>query len=68
MRNRQLVRAMIHDNVPGVLLVQEAGGEVISFETDEYRYNNRSFVAATPNVAQVVRDNREQIEHIITDL
>lgn len=57
--------SQMHDNVPGVLLVQEAGGEIISFEDDEYAYDTLSFVAATPNVAKVVRDNYEAIEQLI---
>lgn len=57
--------SMLHDDVPGVLLVQEAGGEIISFEGDEYVYDTLSFVAATPNIAKVVRDNYEAIEQII---
>lgn len=56
--------SMMHDDVPGVLLVQEAGGEIISFEGDEYAYDTLSFVAATPNVAIVVRDNYEEIKRI----
>lgn len=57
--------SMMHDDVPGVLLVQEAGGEIISFEGDEYAYETLNFVAATLNVAKVVRDNYKEIERII---
>lgn len=58
--------SMMHDNVPGVLLVQEAGGEIISFEDDEYTYETLSFVAATPNIAKVVKGNYEAIQQIIS--
>ena len=57
---------MIHDDVPGVLLVQEAGGEIVSFEGIEYTYETLSFVAATSNVAAIVRDNHEEIQQIIS--
>lgn len=57
--------SMMHDNVPGVLLVQEAGGEIISFEGAEYSYDTLNFVAATPNVANVVRGSYEEIKEIV---
>lgn len=57
--------AQIHDDVPGVLLVQEAGGEIVSFEADEYTYETLSFIAATPNVAAVVRKEFDTIQQII---
>lgn len=57
--------SMMHDDVPGVLLVQEAGGEIISFEGDEYTYTTLNFIAASPNVAAVVRDAREEIRSLI---
>lgn len=59
-------QSQVHDNVPGVLLVEEAGGEIISFEGDTYSYDALSFVAATPHVARVIRDNYDTIAHIIT--
>lgn len=58
--------SQVHDNVPGVLLVQEAGGEIVSFEKDEYVYETLSFVAATPNVARIIKDNYEAINQIIS--
>lgn len=57
--------SQMHDNVPGVLLVQEAGGEIISFEGDTYAYDTLSFVAATPNVAGVIKGSYEEIRQII---
>lgn len=59
-------KAAMHDNAPGVLLVQEAGAELVPFEKGEYTYEMLSFVVATPNVAQVIRDNHDEIEAIIT--
>jgi myo-inositol-1(or 4)-monophosphatase len=58
--------AQIHDDVPGVLLVQEAGGEIVSFERDQYDYKTLSFVAGTSNVIVVVRENYYEIKKIIT--
>lgn len=57
----------MHDDVPGVLLVTEAGGEIVSFEADEYSYEAVSFVAATPNLAAVVRRHKEEIADIIAE-
>ena len=56
----------VHDNVPGVLLVEEAGGQIVSFEGNDYNYEATNFVAATPNVARVVIDNHAEILDIIT--
>lgn len=58
--------SMMHDDVPGVLLVQEAGGVIIPFEGHEYTPHLLSFVAATPNVAEVVRHAYDEILGIIT--
>lgn len=58
--------AQIHDYVPGVLLVEEAGGEVVSFEGRPYDYKTVSFIAATPKVASVVTEHYEAIKEIIT--
>ena len=58
--------SQVHDNVPGVLLVQEAGGEIVSFEKNEYAYETLSFVAATPNVARIIKNNYEAINQIIS--
>lgn len=58
--------SQVHDNVPGVLLAQEAGAEIVSFETTDYQWDGLSFVAATPNVAKVVRDNYDAIKAIIS--
>ena len=57
--------SMMHDDVPGVLLVQEAGGKIISFEDEDYSYTTLNFVAASPNVAAVVMDAYEEIKSII---
>ena len=57
--------SQMHDDVPGVLLVQEAGGEIISFSDDEYTYKTLSFIAATPNVAAAVRESYDEIRDCI---
>lgn len=58
--------SMVHDNVPGVLLAQEAGAEIISFEAGEYKWDSLSFVAATPNVAQIVRNSYDAMKEIVS--
>ena len=60
-------QSQVHDNVPGVLLVEEAGGEIISFESDTYTYTDLSFVAASPNLATIIREEHEKIAAIITE-
>lgn len=57
--------SQLHDDVPGVLLVQEAGGEILSFEGDAYTYEALTFVAASPNVAKIVRAAYDDIRAII---
>lgn len=57
----------VHDNVPGVLLVEEAGGKIISFEGDAYNYETVNFVACTPNIAGVIADKYKEILDIIID-
>jgi fructose-1,6-bisphosphatase/inositol monophosphatase family enzyme len=59
--------SMMHDDVPGVLLVQEAGGEVVSFEGSEYTPQTLSFVAATSNVAKIVREAHDEIATIVAE-
>lgn len=59
--------SQIHDDVPGVLLVQEAGGEIVSFEGKEYDYKTLSFVVATPKLAAVIRDSFAEIADRIAD-
>lgn len=53
--------SMMHDDVPGVLLVQEAGGEIVSFEGEDYAHTTLNFIAASPNVAAVVRGAYDEI-------
>lgn len=57
--------SQIHDDVPGVLLVKEAGGEIVSFENDEYRYDTLNFVAGTPNFIDIIKKNENEIRQII---
>jgi myo-inositol-1(or 4)-monophosphatase len=58
--------SMMHDNVPGVLLVQEAGGEIVSFEDGDYSPSTLSFVAASPNVTEVITSQYEEITRLIS--
>jgi fructose-1,6-bisphosphatase/inositol monophosphatase family enzyme len=57
--------SMIHDNVSGVLLVEEAGGEIVSFEEDVYNYKTLNFVAGSSNIAKLVRDNYDEVNRLI---
>lgn len=57
--------SQMHDDVPGVLLIQEAGGEIVSFERENYDYRTLSFIAATPKVAAVIRDSFDDIAQLI---
>jgi myo-inositol-1(or 4)-monophosphatase len=57
--------SLMHDDVPGVLLVQEAGGHITSFESGLYTYETLSFVAATPNVTKLIQENYDKIKRII---
>lgn len=57
--------SMIHDNTPGILLVQEAGGEVVSFDGAEYTYETLSFVAGSSNFIDIVKKHKQEIEMIL---
>ena len=59
--------SMMHDDVPGVLLVQEAGGIIVSFEQDDYSYETLSFVACTPNISEVIKANHDIIKQVIAN-
>lgn len=59
--------SMIHDNTPGVLLVQEAGGEVVSFEGDAYNYETLNFIAGSSNFIDVIKKHKKEIEEIISN-
>lgn len=58
-------KSMMHDDVPGVLLVQEAGGVITSFEGESYTYETLSFVAATPNITALIQKNYDRIRQSI---
>jgi myo-inositol-1(or 4)-monophosphatase len=57
--------SMMHDDVPGVLLVQEAGGHITSFEGESYSFETLNFIAATPNVTALIQKNYDKIKQII---
>jgi fructose-1,6-bisphosphatase/inositol monophosphatase family enzyme len=58
--------SLIHDTVPGVLLAQEAGAKIISFEDGEYRYTTLSFIIGSPNFIEIVQQNYSKISDIIS--
>jgi len=44
-----------HDVIPGALLVQEAGGEFVSFTGKPFDYTCRRFMAGTSNICDLTR-------------
>lgn len=54
----------IHDNAPGALLVQEAGGAIVPFDSDVFTYKTRSFVACHPELEPVVRQHAKAIRQL----
>jgi len=57
-------KAQIHDTVPGVLLVKEAGGEIVSFEGEIYKYDTLKFVAGSPNFINIIKEHKDEIIQI----
>lgn len=57
--------SLMHDNVPGVLLATEAGAEVVSFDSDTYRYDNLNLITTTPSLAKTIRENCAAIQQAI---
>ena len=57
--------SQIHDNVPGVLLAQEAGAKILSFENNEYTYETLNFIIGTPNIMGVIEQNFDEINKVI---
>lgn len=59
--------AQMHDNVPGVLIAQEAGAEISSFEED-FAYDTLQFVIGTPNFIEVINRHKNEIKDILGSL
>lgn len=59
--------SQIHDNAPGVLIAREAGAQIISFESEEYRYTTLNFIIGTQNVIEVMKQNYDAITKIISN-
>ena len=57
--------SQIHDDVPGVLLAQEAGAKIISFDGENYTYETLCFVIGTPNFMAVIEEQKENISKLI---
>ncbi len=53
-----------HDNAPGLLLVSEAGGEVVSFDGRD-DIDVREFVAGTPAVAELTLQHQDEFKSLI---
>jgi len=57
------IGASMHDIVPGMLLIKEAGGEVVSFDTaDEWDIDTEQFFVGTPPLAAVFREHADQLK------
>ncbi len=54
----------VHDNAPGLLLVSEAGGEIISFDGRDDIYVHE-FVVGTPTVVGIVAQHQDEFETLI---
>ncbi|MEP7204728.1 MAG: inositol monophosphatase [Candidatus Saccharibacteria bacterium] len=50
-------RTSVHDNAPGLLIVSEAGGDIVSFD-GQNDISIHEFVAGTPVVAEQVRQHQ----------
>lgn len=57
--------SQVHDNVPGVLIAQEAGAEVLSFEGEHYTYDTLQFTVGTPNYIEVIKRHREEVAGVL---
>ena len=57
--------SQIHDDVPGVLIAQEAGAVVESFENQDYTPDTLQFVIGTPNFMEVIISNKAKITELI---
>lgn len=51
----------IHDYAPGALLVQEAGGTVISLTEEKYNIRSKSFVVCHPALKDVFMENINEL-------
>ncbi|MDB5176842.1 MAG: inositol monophosphatase, monophosphatase [Candidatus Saccharibacteria bacterium] len=58
-------KSQIHDNVPGMLLVQEAGGVIVPFEQKTQEYELLQLVACTPTIANLFETHRDEIKELI---
>ncbi|MBI3889498.1 inositol monophosphatase [Candidatus Saccharibacteria bacterium] len=59
-------KSQIHDNVPGVLLAEEAGAVLIPFTEKQYTYESLSFIIGTPNIMNVVEKHFDEISSVIS--
>lgn len=54
----------VHDYAPGVLLVQEAGGDIVLLQDAKYSLKTRSFVACHPQLAPLIRQHASEIREL----
>lgn len=60
--------SQVHDNVPGVLIAQEAGAEVVSFEGEVYTHDALQFVVGSPNFIEVVNKHKAEVADVMSQL
>lgn len=58
-------KAQIHDNVPGVLLARESGADIVSFDDNDYKYDNLNFIIGTPNFINIIKKHKDEIRQTI---
>lgn len=58
----------IHDYAPGALLVQEAGGVVISLNEEQFTIRSKSFVVCHPALKDIFMENLNELASYTEDL
>lgn len=59
--------AAAHDRAPGALLIQEAGGEIVSFEPGDWSIDTENYVIANPQLATFFRGMQKSQRYPIID-
>jgi myo-inositol-1(or 4)-monophosphatase len=58
-------KGQIHDYVTGCLLIKEAGGEIISLESNTFNPRTRNFIACHPNISKTMEDISDQLRELV---
>lgn len=59
--------AAVHDRAPGALIITEAGGEIVTFDTTEWDIYTENYLIGAPAVAAFFRDNKGRFKQLIID-